>query len=59
MYQDCKYFMNSTVKLDGEELFWSLQNCLLKPDCSLFMNHEVNWQIGHGKWFNITKLFTI
>ena len=31
--------------------FWSLQNCSLKPDCSLL------W--SHGKLFNITKLFTI
>ena len=25
----------------------------------LFTIYEVNWQIGHGKWFNITNLVTI
>ena len=52
---ECQNF-DSTAKLGDKELFG---HCKIFMKARLFTIYEVNWQIGHSKWFNITKLFTI
>ena len=42
----------STVKFGDKELL-VVQN--LFTNARLFPFYELNWQIGHGKWFTIAK----
>jgi len=46
-----------TVELGGKKLFGHPKIVPLTPNVSY--PHEVNWQIGRGKWFLNTNLFLI